>query len=73
MNDNNENFERLTAKEVAMPYFRTSEAMLYEWFRQGIFPPNVAFRIGKKILFQKSALEIWIANGGTRQNIAEAA
>lgn len=61
------NFEHLTPKEVAVPYFRTSEAMVYEWVRQGVFPPNVVFRIGRKVLFNKSHLEDWIANGGTLQ------
>lgn len=64
-------FEHATAKEVAKPYFRSSEAMVYEWFRQGLFPPNVAFRIGRKILFNKSELEKWIANGGTASQADE--
>lgn len=61
------NVQHLTAKEVCSPYFRTSEQMVYEWFRQGKFPPNVAFRIGRKILFNKPELEKWIATGGTAQ------
>ena len=66
MNNNDiQTDERLTVDEVSMPYFRTCNAMTYEWFRQNKFPPSVAFRIGRKILFNKSALEAWIANGGT--------
>ena len=62
--------EHKTAKEVK-GYFRSSEAMVYEWFKQGVFPPNVAFRIGRKILFNKIELEKWIANGGTASQTSE--
>lgn len=70
---NNENFEQLTAKEVAPRYFRTSEAVVYQWMRQGIFPRNVAFRIGRKVLFNKLELETWLQNGGTIQNQSDTA
>ncbi len=62
--------QHATAEEVA-PLFRTSKAVVYEWYRQSKFPPNVAFRIGRKILFNKTELEKWIANGGTAAQTEE--
>lgn len=52
------------APEVAAMY-RTSPAVIYQWAREGRFPANAVLRIGKKLLFDMSALEIWASNGGT--------
>ena len=52
------------APEIAELY-RTSTAQVYEWVRAGRFPKNCVLRIGRKILFDLSALDAWAAGGGS--------
>jgi Helix-turn-helix domain len=50
--------------EVAEQY-RTSPAQIYSWVREGRFPANCVLRIGKKILLDLDALDVWATNGGS--------
>lgn len=51
--------------------FRTSAAMIYLWHREGRFPAGCVFRIGKKILFDPDALDLWAQRGGSIADHAE--
>ena len=63
--------EFLTAKEAAEK-IRTSEAMVFEWVRNGTLESPVVARIGRKILINSQELELWLQRGGTMQKDSKA-
>ena len=52
------------ASEIADLY-RTSAAQVYQWVRESKFPKNCVLRIGKKLLFDLTALNEWAEKGGS--------
>jgi hypothetical protein len=55
-----------TVSEVAIRY-RTSDAQIYQWIRELVFPSKSILRLGKsgkKILFNLDVLDDWEASGG---------
>jgi len=53
----------MTVAETAV-YLRRHRLHVYELVRQNFFPPGVVARIGRAILFNRGALDEFLANGG---------
>jgi excisionase family DNA binding protein len=55
----------LTAREAA-PILRVTRERVYELVRLGLIP---SVRLGRQVRFSESALEDWIAGGGSKENV----